>query len=72
MSQNDPVAIIIRTLMSQALCASCITAVTGLSDDVALDALARMTRVRAIIELDERCPACHNPGPVYRIAEGSR
>ena len=69
MAQNDPVATIIRLLMNQALCASCIAAGTRLPLDTVVEALERMGRVRAITQTDERCPICQNPGPVYRVPD---
>ena len=72
MSRPDPVAIIIRTLMTQPLCASCISARTPLSLEDVTAALERMERIRATTQAEERCPACGNVGPVYRIADVGR
>ena len=72
MSRNDPVTIIIRALMSEDLCASCIVARTSLSLDEVTAALGRMARIRATTQTDERCPSCGNAGPVYRIADVGR
>ena len=71
MSQPDPVALVIRTLVNQPLCASCIAERTRLSMDDVIEALERMARVRATTEMNERCPVCERPGPVYRIPDAT-